>query len=1064
MTERAGAIQLERFSLAILPDATTRRATAQIMARSPGIRPEHVVECRRIGQLMPLRSANPLAPVSPTLAVFRGETVDYMIVKAAAAAQGVVLLQYMIASATTLRLLGGNLALFENYAREPFGQGNMPLMPYTIHDPSPPSPEQQNDALTALLGYCRSNVKTVTGLLAGLVQGMGLSIINAPASLHDRITFLQGLLCLLPAPVRVAVTFSTHVTDPHTSATQVKFLNTPTQLDAHTVFDWRTQTVSGHPPEDQYTRFIRAQLQLDTTLVVEQTEKLARTAVWRAMRRETMAGALAWASKRAALDEVVLQRQPADRAMVAAILREDPTLSDELRVAYCAHLLSLSLALGDYNYTDIIPALAQQNKEIADNAYEQLWAAASSDRAMDVYQLVSRWINSAPRGVDMNRWRPLLGMAVTAQANTLVSGDPRAYAAFLEQFLKDAPNRNHEPMIGQLMVISRRHFENAEVARVVFLLGFAYMSIGNLQRLLSDQTLLNHLAAPLRTAIPQLRADADKSPANGLLSRAGEAYGDEYFPMIFGRLVEWALAANRGDLLDTEAIQGLERVVASPYGSTFSAVIQNAIEELSNLTTLRNLGTGAQSALIGLNLALGRYQDAVDQMAQYQDMLYQGTRSEAMGEVARAAFRQSTIPSEALIQALEFVQRGALRPNVKVRCDLGAAEGRNWDKSVAPILDRLTSVFHNDPRLIAIVGTEPVLRLLRAHAEAKNEVNALRVADAITTYALTFGEDSARSADLIGHVYQMANWSPELAEAALDVVREYVRRSPSEVAAKIPALIGAKSNTGVYKALEATYRVRLITNGVEVNTFADHVATAQALIADPTLFYAYEKDVPQLAKIKRNVDAMEGGLSEAERRRLSENLINISDLMVRLYTSHQAKFARRSKQELETRRAAITRGEVAPQSGIEVLWWIGARISEGRSYTLRVQREIQGFIFGSRSLNGLLRDSDITVLLLRGLIATLPDDAPPLDLQTFSAEVDSLWFTLPEGRRLEIQGFLSQNLQLLSSAILLACEKIHDRSLLDANRRKAWLSGRAQPRTVPEFFLWVGGYFGGQHH
>jgi hypothetical protein len=96
-----------------------------------------------------------------------------------------------------LRALGGNLRPFEAFAREPLPPANQPLQPFVIANPRPPSAEQQSDALLALLSYCRNNIRTVSGLLAGMVQGLGIVITGAPASLRDRLTFVEGSAVLV---------------------------------------------------------------------------------------------------------------------------------------------------------------------------------------------------------------------------------------------------------------------------------------------------------------------------------------------------------------------------------------------------------------------------------------------------------------------------------------------------------------------------------------------------------------------------------------------------------------------------------------------------------------------------------------------------------------------------------------------------------------------------------------------------------------------------------------------------------------------------------------------------
>ncbi|RMF52290.1 MAG: hypothetical protein D6749_05410 [Chloroflexota bacterium] len=1067
MNDRPQIFQLERFSLVLPAQAAARPTSAHLIARTAGIRPEHVIEARRIATLSPQRPLTPLAPPPVTLGLLRGETVDYIAAKALPTKNGDTFVQYLIIPSAVLRALGGNLQPLEAFAREPFPPVHEPLQPFVIAQPRPPSPEQQSDALLALLGYCRNNIRTVSGLLASMVQGLGIVVTGAPASLRDRLTFVQGLLCLLPAPVRAAVTFATHSPEPLQLHAQIKFTPNLSALPVqHALFDWRTQTLMGNPPEDTYTKFIRAQLQLDISLVIEQTEKLARTATWRAMRRESMASALAWASKRAALDELVLQRQPADRAMVAAVLREDPTLPDELRVAYCSHLLSFSLALGDYSHTEMIPLLAAQSKEIADTVYEQLWAAASSERAMDVYRLVSQWLSEAPPGADLSRWRPLLAMAASARANELLDAPPQELATFLEQFLQATDKVPMEQVAMQLItLVRRRAAENPETARAVFLLAIYYLSLGNLQRLVAESAFQAQLPPNLRELLPHLRADAPKPAPPRLLARATEVFGEAYQPMLMGRLTDWAISVQRSDLIDTEALFGLVKLASSPFAARFDQVIQNVVDDLGTLNSLRSLRLEAHSSLITLNLVRGRYYEAVELIALCLDMIYQGTRQAQGAELLHITFRDAPIGIPELLKALDALHNSRIKPALRAKADLGALEGRRWDAALQPVTDRLSALFYNDPRLIAVIGVDAAMRLLKTAAERKDAVEALRMMNAIASYALTFGDQETHSAELVSQAYSLLAWSAEVREAGLEVVRDYIRRASVEQAAKVPQLVGFKQGESAYKALEATYRVRLVTGGADFGVFAEQAQTAALLLADIATYYENERQPPDIPKLRRNIDVMSGGLTEAERRRLSENAIAISEALLKLYQRHQKRFGKRSRQELEARQAALMRSESVPQSGVEMLQWLSARLGEGRTYPIRWQREAANYLFGTRSLNMLLRESSVVVPFLHGLLAAMPEEqTAESDLSALCSEVDALWASVAPSRQRELQPTLAPSLQQAAAAILKLGEKANERALQDANRRRQLIAGRTQPRNALEMFFWLSGYFSGEQH
>ncbi len=345
------AYHLERFYFGNLLVAGKRpSATPGVVARTAGVAPEHVNECLRLAKLIPPSRVEVTPEMPGALALLRGETIDFILVKAQHSDTGNPQMLYILAPVAPLRALGGNVLALRSLAMmgmPSFSEVRKDLQPFDLGELAPPTVDAQIDALNTLLLYCQDSFKTVEGILAALVQGWPIAIVNSPPSAELRLRFMQGLLCLLPVPARVGITFATHVNDPMSVAAQIKFMTPRASPAQHLVFDWKNGKLLTPPPQDSYSRYIVAQLRLDASLVIEQTEELSRTAVWRAMHKENLSRALAWVSRRAAIDQTVREGQPADRELVTSILQEDPTLTDELRQRYVRHLLAFALALDE---------------------------------------------------------------------------------------------------------------------------------------------------------------------------------------------------------------------------------------------------------------------------------------------------------------------------------------------------------------------------------------------------------------------------------------------------------------------------------------------------------------------------------------------------------------------------------------------------------------------------------------------------------------------------------------------------------------------------------------------
>src|SRR5262249_22934817 len=154
-----------------------------------------------------------------------------------------------------------------------------------------------------------------------------------------------------------------------------------------------------------------------------------------------------------------------------------------------------------------------------------------------------------------------------------------------------------------------------------------------------------------------------------------------------------------------------------------------------------------------------------------------------------------------------------------------------------------------DPRLTALIGTEPVLRLLKANADRKDAMESVRLASAMVEYAVTLAPD--QGPELIQQVYPLINWSPEVKAAALEILRTYVRRAPLALAQDLPTIMGKKYGDDVHRALDAAYRIRMMLGGSDFMVFAEQVHMGWLLLNDMALVYHETHELPPIHKLRR---------------------------------------------------------------------------------------------------------------------------------------------------------------------------------------------------------------------
>ena len=1056
MTDNAQPFLLERLY------ATTKEqpdSPYQLAARSAGASPAQITEFRRLANLLPPVPGQRTDAMPGSLGLFRAESADYVLVKARQGEGGLLQFQYLMFPAQALRRLGGNIRVFEAWAREPiptFEGVREDLTPFQFGGLEPADAEAQTEDIFALLKTCKNNFKTVGGLLAGVVQAMGLAIINAPPSLAERLTFIQGLLTLLPRPVRAGITWASSVIDPARTNSQIKIMAWDARPARHLVFDWATGKLLTDAPTDTYANYMLSQLRLDTSLVLEQTAYLERTAIWRTMRKDDLSNALGWASRRASLDSAIMSGQAADPKMVAGVLREDPTLSDEMRIAYAKHMLALTLTLDEAERSDVLAPVAAKFRAVSDALFETLKEEASKpNRALAVYHLLTRWITQATDTFEPARWRPLLGLAALTRSQPVYAeGKPEKIAAFLDGFLDESPTLGLDSAIAQMIGAARKFgYQHESVTQSLFLLAVMHLPAGGLQRLLSDSALVAKLPEALRTAVANLEPNAPQPAPGGLLARASAAYGPERRSLILARLAEWALLIQRADLLDPDVLNGLIAVGLSPAGERFDLLFEHIVNDLSQLSMLRTLDQKALRSLVGISLVRGRMDMAITQLEFYQNELYTGAPPEMMGALAQTLFRETPLAPAQVEATFDAMSTSQLRASTRAQAHLGALLANNWSPDVSSIANRLTAMISNDASLVSAVGYDYVIALLKMTTERHDVVETLRLSSALVENALLLG---VRGPDVVERIFSMINWGPEMTSSSLEVLRSYVRRAPMNYAVALTGRAGTQYGAETGQALTATYTLRLLLGaGGSLNTFTEQVGVAAALLQDMAATYHESQEAPSVLALRRTVESMSGGLTDAERDRLAQNLYRIGAQIV--------IFARR-RNRVTARGTGPLADQSAPASGVDALRWIGTHFADSRAFPLVLQRADAPHLVGSRSVNMLLRESDLIAGLFYNMNAAFPENAPTLDNKAFRSEVDSLWGSLSLYVQRQIQEPLARSSQLLGEVIGYVGDRASDRSLANGGFGAQLQRGRAQPRNVIDSLRWISGYFARQHY
>lgn len=1051
---------LERFYFGnlVLP-GNRPSANPGIVARTPGVTPEQAAEWVRHTPLFPPLRSETSAEMPGAIGLFRGTGNGFALVKAQRNDVGLPQLLFILTPREALEALSGNVLAFRSLAlmeMPAFSTLRTDLQPFALQCPSPPTEEEQIAAINTLLAFCSDSFSAIEGLLAALIEKWPIAVVNSPASAEQRLRFLWGLLSLLPPPVRAEVTFALHASDPAVTRGDIKFLSQRATPPQHVVFDWKNGAFLTPAVAHPYSRYIVSQVRLDPALAIEQIEHLARAVAWHARRADSLAQTLSWTARRAALDQVVQEGQPADQALVAEILRDDPTLTDELRWAYSRHLLAFALALQDIDTADVIPAICATRPALAEQIARYLSDAVAGGQADIVFRLLERWLLRVPETA-RGQWRAGLHQAARERVNAWLSaGAVDDAVSFLEHFPVAPAALGLGAIIPQIVQDSLQAArQHPRLAQTLFLLAVQGLPAGDFHRLLLDQAFVRQLPPATQTAISYLQPGPASPARPRVLDEGARPFGDGFRMPVLARLVEVAVYLQRTDLIDSRALLALMVMAQSSQADRYVPLIHQVVREVSDIARLRTLDPPGPRVLVQLLLQTGAYDDAVELLEFYQEQLFGPQRLAEFTALAGELFLHLALAPDALVQALTHLEGSRLAPEPRCMIYVSALLSRRWADDQDYAARRLTTMIFNDHHLIDTVGAHHVLQLLTYYARHKQTLDALRVGAALVDHLLEAGLEGAQ---IIVRLWPTVTWDSEATEAAKELLRRYVRGIPQRDLPAVVKLLQRELGKGVGDMLRATWLLRLAMGEKDLPGFAEQVRVAAHLLTDIASVYHSDKERPPLHRLRRELDTLTGGLSDYDRERMAENFLAIARLVFALGTAPSPNARSRLPDAL------LASGDLPPRTGLELLFFWGGYLAQGELFALNLERASMAHLFGSRSAAVLLLETTATRQLLENLLTAFEtEEVARCSPQTLMAELASQWNVVSLYHQRQLAQTLPQDCHHLAHVIRLMAASATDRALSQNALGRQLETGRRQPESALEALRWIHGYFARKH-
>ncbi|MBN2471280.1 MAG: hypothetical protein JXN59_11190 [Anaerolineae bacterium] len=1021
-----------------------------LLAASADLNRTHWDECWRLAplQVPPVRESS-----SGVVGFYRGQVVDFVAAHAYRDAEGLPLVHYALLNATLARRLAGRPALLAALlegAKAPPAIAEGEPIPALAWKPFPSATEDEQAAdLSTFVFQANDDFKVVESVLAALIQGRQIAIVHAPLALADRLVFIQGLLTLLPVPARYGVTYTTYADRQTAGVTQIVFMAGDLAPAGAVVYDWAARQFSGALPEEGYSRFILQQLRLDPNVAIQQVTALTRTAAWRLKQGEGLAQALGWAARRVALDAAVTEGLPANTEHVARVLREDETLTPDLRLRYVRHVLGFMLALGEFEHAETVGLLAESHEDVSSSMAIMLEDAISEGKEGAVFGLIEAW-QQMPGCPNSSRWQRIGREAALAHLRALSEAhDIDRAAAFLERLQgAGAIFQTRSALAAMFEAAMPLAAESPTIAGRVVLMAAEHLDADKFRVLLEDEVLRRQLPPAFGGMLDHFQPGLPTAAPAGLLLSGAGAFGSAHAPLLLGRLAQWVMQLDRPDLIDTPVLEGLLALAGTPYWERFAGTIQEVVAGVSKSGMLSLLEDRGPQLLVELQLRLGDYRGVVGLLERISTTRYRGEAQAEFGPWVRSIFTRTGLDPEALVDAVEMMTRSGLKPVPAVMAQQGALTGHVADPVFAPLVESLSQRLLADGHLIRLVGYDMPIQLVQFYAQKQDEDRAVSLAAEITS---TLG-GSEQGLQVVGRLWSILSWNHDVREAALELMRRYVRQVPVEKAGRLPELTGRRLGERVGQMIQATYVMNIITAGAGLEGLAHDLRITVDLLMDLVATYEQEA-LPTLHRLTSDLDALTGGASRADLDQIGDDLLAIARLVWDL-----------GGEDLRTRKPETTEtllaSQAVPRTGLEALLWLGGYLCEdGEPFTPEVQREAIPHVLGGRSVNMLMIELDAAHSLLARLQRAFASGMPALTDAAFAAEIESLWKGMRLYDRRQLGAALEEDAQTLPFLVRRIAERGSARALEQGGLGRNLERARREPRSVMEALRLLHGYF-----
>ncbi len=752
--------------------------------------------------------------------------------------------------------------------------------------------EIRREALYRALEIFDGDMHQLLGLLSAALTSVGLAITHFPASFSRRYQLIQGLMMLLPSPLRCLLTFSMNSRTAPPERPRLVFVQGDYQGERRQA-EWGQKLVISETGTGQiYVEFLRARWDGDLDDFVRVLMALDKAA-YQIPAFSTLAEAV-----EAVIGVIVTETEETRLPVPTMIaLLEDDSLDDETRDSYLDTLLSRALDDRDATASHWLALQMEQQPALDERLSAQLDAMLDTQPDA-VYAFVRAHLNA---GGTLERWLPLLHRAArSAFGLVLASEDGSSIMSWL-QLLAREPERYqmaeivHEAILGSVPLA----YHNAGLARDLLVRAIK-RDPQVLNDLLNDPQFEQALAPEIQQALYHHQPDAIAA----IIDQSRELF-----------LLAIARALPQPHSIDEPLALMLWRV----YAAYPSLVVAPPYHPLNLLRRLIGPDRAAlpQEALIGLLAAM--LADERDDL--FVEFITALAASDDLTQVLPPALRMAQrTPNEVVNLVTQLSSSNLLNQETTVSIYISVLDAANWEERYTlPFVDPLARLIAHNPTLT--IPEHALWHMVERVTTTRTADSTVKVVvRRLLTTVIELHDEDQLLEDLLRLRKLILNHSAARAQLMQWWTSYLEGRSIQQLVELDKRLSGQRALDDLRDSLATAIGVRRLFADRDLRQWAEDIATTYRVLRALSEGFDPEQRSGSIdvLTLQRLLIAAADWPSD-QKQVLAANLRDLAELLPTMADARTKPSLIRSDDQLERR---LMSGELQPQSAIDVMRWL----------------------------------------------------------------------------------------------------------------------------------------------